>query len=498
MASRRNPDAAAWLRLVAPAAAAVVVALLPPLADLRWAAPQLLFWAIAFLATGCAVGAAVVIAVGWRRRLAEVTLLGGLLMATSLLPLAHGLTTPGVVYGENPATMVAAFVAVPAGLFAGLPLLLPGRLALAVHWRAWTLTSVALVVAACAALLTWPGAIPAPQAGSPVALAAVGLSLAGTGVLAMRHLRLYRIGRRSASLAASAGFSYLGLSTLVWLGAAPWSPAFWLAHVADVLGVIGAIIGLVLAHRRDLSLTATLAPVVNRDPLVALELGLAPAIHAFIAALDARDQVTRDHVVRVGEMVMRVGARAGLDGTTLRALGLGGLLHDIGKLSTPQAILAKPGMLDDGELVVMRDHAAQGAALLAADPLLAPVAPLVRSHHERIDGGGYPDGLAGEEIPRGARIIAACDAWDAMTSDRPYRRGMGHSEARAILEAEAAHHWGPDVVGLLLAELDANGPILSPVYELLGRPAGDLDHDHCLDALPASVRVLLAPTAGPA
>ncbi|MEW6583285.1 MAG: HD domain-containing phosphohydrolase, partial [Actinomycetota bacterium] len=309
------------------------------------------------------------------------------------------------------------------------------------------------------------------------------------------HLRLFRIGGRVASLSASVGVLYLGLSTLVWLGAEPYSVAWWGAHAADGVGVLLAAAGLGLAHRRDGSLVPTLAPVVNRDPLVALELGLTPVVHRFVAALSEKDPVTRHHVVRVGELAMRVGVRSGLDPDRLRALGLGALLHDIGKLMIPDAVLTKPGPLTDEEFRVMTTHTTWGFDLMSTSPLLAPAAPLVRWHHERVDGTGYPDGLSGDAIPVEAGLISVCDAFDAMTWSRPYRDGMAVEAALAVLQEGAGSQWDPRAVALVTAEITESGPVATPLFDRVGEGdlrAGDSREGGvvavCGEALPAAAR----------
>jgi two-component system cell cycle response regulator len=128
-------------------------------------------------------------------------------------------------------------------------------------------------------------------------------------------------------------------------------------------------------------------------------------------------------------------------------------LHDIGKLGIPDAILSKPGPLDADEWEFMRRHTLIGQRIVAAAPGLRPVAGLVRSSHERFDGGGYPDGLAGDEIPLGARIIAVCDAFDAMTSERSYQGARSAAEAIAELERCAGAQFDPDVVRAFAAVL---------------------------------------------
>ena len=130
-------------------------------------------------------------------------------------------------------------------------------------------------------------------------------------------------------------------------------------------------------------------------------------------------------------------------------------LHDIGKLAIPDEILDKAGPLDESEWVFMRQHSVIGERILGAAPALAPVARLVRSSHERWDGGGYPDGLIGEAIPLGARIVFVCDAYDAMTSDRCYQRARTPQAAIAELRRHAGTQFDPRVVEALCAHLDA-------------------------------------------
>ena len=131
----------------------------------------------------------------------------------------------------------------------------------------------------------------------------------------------------------------------------------------------------------------------------------------------------QDHLHGVGDLVAVVGERLGLAGDELDLLRQAGELHDLGKVAIPDSILSKPGPLDAKEWEFVRQHPLVGERIIAAAPALAQVGKLVRASHERFDGSGYPDGRAGEEIPLGARIIAVCDAYDAMIGPRPYRPG---------------------------------------------------------------------------
>jgi putative two-component system response regulator len=158
-------------------------------------------------------------------------------------------------------------------------------------------------------------------------------------------------------------------------------------------------------------------------------------LRAIARAVSARDRYTIHHAERVGLYAKEIGRASGLDGEDLEVLYLGGVLHDLGKIAVPDRVLLKPGPLDDEELALMRTHSAEGERICESLRSVAHLMPIVRHHHERIDGRGYPDHLAKVDIPMGARIVAIADSWDAMRSDRPYRLGLGVEEARAQVRA---------------------------------------------------------------
>jgi putative nucleotidyltransferase with HDIG domain len=168
--------------------------------------------------------------------------------------------------------------------------------------------------------------------------------------------------------------------------------------------------------------------------------------------IEADDQYTGDHTKDVVELTLRVADRLGVDEDTRRGAEFGALLHDVGKIHIPNAIINKPGPLDDDEWAVMKTHTVEGQKMLErVGGALARVGVVVRASHERWDGGGYPDGLAGEEIPLAARIVSACDAYNAMTTDRSYRRALAVADAVAELERCAGTQFDPDVVRALVA-----------------------------------------------
>jgi diguanylate cyclase (GGDEF)-like protein len=165
-----------------------------------------------------------------------------------------------------------------------------------------------------------------------------------------------------------------------------------------------------------------------------------------LAALAERHPDLEGHLGGVAELAIAVGRRLGVQDEPLDQLRLAAELHDVGKVAIPDAIVDKPGPLDDDEWAFMRRHTLIGERIVAAAPALGPVARLVRASHERWDGGGYPDGLAGSDILLGARIVAVCDAYDAIVADRPYRRGRSAAEALEELRRCAGTQFDPAVV----------------------------------------------------
>jgi HD-GYP domain-containing protein (c-di-GMP phosphodiesterase class II) len=181
-----------------------------------------------------------------------------------------------------------------------------------------------------------------------------------------------------------------------------------------------------------------------------------------LEVLGSRGPALLDHLDGVAALALRVGRRLRLDSEGLDELVRAAELHDIGKMAIPDAILNKPGPLDEDEWAFMRRHTILGEGILSAAPALIPVARLVRSSHERWDGKGYPDGLAGEDIPLGSRIVCVCDAYDAITSERPYSPARSREQTLEELARCAGSQFDPRVVRALTAVLSEAGEQASP------------------------------------
>jgi HD-GYP domain-containing protein (c-di-GMP phosphodiesterase class II) len=175
-------------------------------------------------------------------------------------------------------------------------------------------------------------------------------------------------------------------------------------------------------------------------------------------AVDARDAYTGSHSERVGELAARIAVRMSADPELVELIRLAGSLHDLGKLAIPEEILRKPAPLTDAERMVLERHPQIGFRMLESLGV-DPVAEWVLHHHERWDGAGYPDGVYGEQIPLGARIIFVADAYDAMTSDRVYRRRLTAQDALAELQRCAGTQFDPEVVAAFAEEVGLLRPV---------------------------------------
>jgi HD-GYP domain-containing protein (c-di-GMP phosphodiesterase class II) len=204
------------------------------------------------------------------------------------------------------------------------------------------------------------------------------------------------------------------------------------------------------------TIAASFGVAVHRAKLMAdLEGAFTTVLATLTSTVEAKDDYTACHGEDVAELAERVALRMSLSSSAARDVRYAAMLHDVGKIAVPSEILLKPGALTDEEWAVMRRHAAIGGELVARIDAFAHLAPAVRASHERWDGEGYPDGLAGEAIPLAARIIAACDTHDAIVTDRPYRPARTLKQAHAELRRVAGSQLDPVVVDVVLAALAA-------------------------------------------
>jgi putative nucleotidyltransferase with HDIG domain len=235
----------------------------------------------------------------------------------------------------------------------------------------------------------------------------------------------------------AAAFSFLGPEYAEPLQELPWTVR---------TGVLALVVGFVgLAWERERQLSRLSEALLGETRAHYME-----TLKVLACALDAKDQTTQEHTGRLGNLVEALAKKMRLPDDAVAAIRAGAILHDIGKIGIPDAILTKPGPLTAEEWTIMKTHPVVGEEMLKHIDFLVPVLPLVRHHHENWDGTGYPDGLAGSQIPIGARIIAVCDAFDAMTSDRPYGPSLALDVACQRMLDAAGTQFDPDCARMLI------------------------------------------------
>jgi len=440
--------------LLAAAAAAVPLVILFVVGDTPVdLTPEAHFWPVVTAAGTAAVVAAGLTAAGVRARDGRVILLGTAFSTTTALLMVHGFATPGVVVEMNGVIALAGGASLPvgAGLLAltALPgLRRPPRIAPLLVLQG---VLAAGVLALGAVALAFPAIVPmVPKAGSP---AAIGLLVFGIGcllILSHRAVRTHALTHRSADLLVVAGCAWLGVALYAQLIMGPGNIAFYSGHALELGGI--ALVGIPAAL--DLARVGASRPLVGDltavDLVAAEEAYLGTRIRALLELLADRDASTEEHTRRVALLAASVAEELKLPASLRRDLAVGGLLHDVGKLSVPLEILQKPGPLDDSEFAEIRRHPDAGRKLLdELGGFPETVRRLVSDHHERLDGTGYPHGLTGDELTIETRILAVCDVYDALVSDRVYRAAWTPERALALLHEESGTGYDPEVVNAL-------------------------------------------------
>jgi putative nucleotidyltransferase with HDIG domain len=239
----------------------------------------------------------------------------------------------------------------------------------------------------------------------------------------------------------------------------------WFAILAVFAALYGALALLVRNASSMLRRQATTLQARSRELMQSyrrLEESSLEAIESLNATVDAKDPYTAGHSARVQRIALAVAEELGVPAERLDAVRFGGLFHDIGKIAVPDSVLSKPTALEDEEYAIVKRHPADGAEIVSHFSRLHDAVPLIRHHHERWDGCGYPDGLAGDEIPPEACVVGLADAWDAMTTDRPYRAALTVEQAAAQVRACRGTQFSPAVVDAFFAAFRRQPALFEP------------------------------------
>jgi hypothetical protein len=395
------------------------------------------------IGAGVATAAAVALTVaGARLRDGHAVLVGCAFSVMAALLCLHGLATPGVVVGSNGVVAFTGGATLPVGgailALGTIPAL---RRPTAVRPLLWLLaTGVVLIFGLGIAAIARPALVPpVPEPRSPVAWTVLAAGMSLYALLFWRALRTYRLTRRLADLLVAVGIVWLGAALAAALLLDFRNLGWWLGHGFEIVGIAAVGVPVALDLRRGAACSRPLLGDLRGADLVAEEEAfLGSHVRALLVTLAEKDGYTERHTRRVALRAVQIGDELGLAPERQRDLAVGGLVHDVGKLSVPDAILKKPGPLTEEEFSVVKRHVDSGVALLRELGGFSPVVHrLVRSHHERLDGSGYPDAARGADIPLDVRILAVCDVYDALLSTRVYREAWSHERAIALLRAGA-------------------------------------------------------------
>ncbi len=379
---------------------------------------------------------------GARERDGRAVLVGCAFSVMAALLFLHGLTTPYVWFEPNGVVALTGGLTLPIGgaLLALSALPAVGRPG-AVRPLLWMLALlVTLVLGLGVAALVRPALVPSiPEPRSPEAMLLMAAGLGIFALLLLRALRTFRLTHRATDLLVGVGIVWLAAALVPALVLDYTNLGWWLGHGFELVGItlVGGAVAFDLYRGSGMS-----RPLVGDLRAVELvtqeEAFLGSHVRALLVSLAEKDASTEEHTRRVALRSVEVGEELGLPASRLRGLALGGLLHDMGKLSVPGEVLRKPGGLDDDEFALVKRHPQAGVRLLRDLGGFSDVAlELVRHHHERLDGSGYPDGICGENLDLDTRILAVCDVYDALVSPRVYREAWSHERAIALLRDEA-------------------------------------------------------------
>jgi putative nucleotidyltransferase with HDIG domain len=392
------------------------------------------FYGVGGSALAAAVAALVLTAIGVRRGDGRTVLIGTAFTVMAGLLSIHGLATPGIVIGQNGVISLTGALTLPVGgavlaLTAVPALRRPRGIRGLLVFDVVAFTAILGLGAVGMAFPSLVPSVPAPGSGS--AVAALALGLAFYCLLLLRTLKTYLLTRRPADVAVVVGVAWMTASLPPALLEDYTYLTWWIGHFAELGGILlvgaAAAVDLLRAGSPSYALVGDL----KASDLVAREEAyLGPRVRSLTLRLHHKDRSTEEHTRRVALLAVQVGEELGLAPSQLRQLAIGGLLHDIGKLAVPARILQKPAALDDAEYGVIKRHPEWGERLLRElGGFGETVRQLVRSHHERLDGSGYPDGLGEKGIGLHTRILAVCDVYDALVSTRVYRPAWGPQRA---------------------------------------------------------------------
>lgn len=373
----------------------------------------------------------------------------------------HGLATPGFLVGPNSLVGIAAQLSVLTMSFwlllSALPTVNPltawlGRRP-SVILTAWTIMIVFFGVLSLQHI-DMAGAIPVnkPPLRYLVAAATILMAVAA----GFRYWQSYRYSRFPFQITMAYAAGWIAVSQIIISTGQTFQLSWWIYHVLLLLAVVLPIVGLVVQYRRGDSIPLAVLGLFSQDPAKRLEAAITPSLRALVAATEARDPYTAGHSYRVALGAVNLGGVLNLPPEDLRVLAQGSIIHDVGKLNVPDHVLNKPGPLTADERKLIEAHPINGYDLCGRIGFMRPELSIVRSHHERLDGSGYPDGLKDAQLSHLIRILSIVDVYDALTSARSYRPAWGQSAAIKYLRENSGSLFDPQYTEAWISLVESN------------------------------------------
>jgi hypothetical protein len=455
--SFKNPTL--WVLL--PLAAYIYLRVINPAADIQLAFPSHHYHIVSTTSIMAFLVAVVVGVVGLRQRNLQVLYIALAFISLAAIFSVHGLATPGFILDQNAVVGVASQLSVLTMSFWLLIASLPSDHKVSAWFGKYSnlllYIYVPVIVIAGVVALSDPAIVAfVPVNQAPLRYLAGGITFAIACLTGYRYWQSYRYSKFPFQLAVAYVCGWIAVTQIIISTGQTFYLSWWIYHVLLLLSVIAAVIGLLVQYRRGDSLAKSVQGLFTSDPAEQLQAGISPAVRNLIAETEKRDPYTAGHQYRVALGAFKLGQALDLSPEELRVLAQGGVVHDIGKLQVPDEILNKPGPLNAEERKAIEAHTVNGYEMCARLGFMSGELNVIRWHHERMDGQGYPDHLSGENIPVLARIMAVSDVYDALTSARAYRSAWPQEDALAYMMQNRGTQFEPRLVNIWV-ELVRNG-----------------------------------------
>ncbi|WP_248930072.1 HD-GYP domain-containing protein [Paenibacillus hamazuiensis] len=278
---------------------------------------------------------------------------------------------------------------------------------------------------------------------NPLKLIFTALTIFLNLITLLRYYHSYRYSQFPLQMAIVYSCGWLIVSQLIMAFGETWRASWWIYHFLLLFSMIVMLIGLVRQYAANRSIAGAMRALFTTDPVERITDCMSPSVKALVLATETKDTYTAGHNFRVTMYALKLAEEMALSPEKLRAIAQGTVIHDVGKIQIPDAVLNKPGRLTPEERGIIEQHPVKGYDMCRSLGFMNEELEIIRWHHEKWDGTGYPDRLAGEQIPLLARIVAVADVYDALTSTRAYRQAWPHSEAMKFLHEHKGTHFDP-------------------------------------------------------